>query len=291
MKERSVSGIIGIIIALLAISQFNSIIFNILAAVVYLIAIYEISGAFKKENSIFVSVILGVFGVVILMNQYLNIPVYIAFVLFVLAYAFIIVFQFEKVSFNIVSTNLAFGLFVLFGFFSVLNLKIILPSTEFGYDAAFIFTFIAAISWGGDTMAYFAGYLFGKNKLAPKLSPKKTKEGAVGGLIGSALFSNLFLYIYKFVKPIVENSSEIYEISTQLIIIITIIAIIGSCVGIIGDLFASAIKRQVGIKDYGNIMPGHGGVLDRFDSVLLVAPFVVCVISVVIVSAGGIFNV
>ncbi len=291
MKQRSLSGIIGIILAVLVISQFDSIIFNIICALIYLIAVYEISGAYKEDNSIFVNITLGIFGCVVLMNQYLNVPFYILCTLFILSYAFIIVFQFEKISFRNVSTNFAFGLFVLFGIFSIVNLKTMMPYSIFGSDAAFVFSFIAAISWGGDTSAYFAGYFFGKNKLAPKLSPKKTKEGAVGGVLGSAIFSNLFLYIYYLIKPTIDNSSEVYEISTQLIIIITVVAVIGSCIGIIGDLFASAIKRQVGIKDYGNIMPGHGGVLDRFDSVLLVAPFVIATVSGFIVSAGGIFNV
>ncbi len=281
----------GILIAIAALSQFNSIVFNICAVIVYLIAIYEISGAYKEYNSAFVHITLGLFGTVNIMNEYLNFSFFNLTMIFVLIYAFIIVFQFEKISFRTVSTNLIFGLFVMFGIYSVVNLKIMLPYSNFGWDAGFIFTYIAAISWGGDTMAYFAGYFFGKTKLAPKLSPKKTREGAVGGLVGSALFANLFLFIYLNLKPILETASVKYEISTQLFITITIIAVLGSMVGMIGDLFASAIKRQVGIKDYGNIMPGHGGVLDRFDSVLLVAPFVSAILGSVVLSAGGIFNV
>ncbi len=291
MKQRILSAIVGILIALFALSQFNSILFNIFAVAIYLIAVYEISGAYKEWNTNFVHIALGLFGSLNIMNEYLNIPFYILSMFFVLTYAFIIVFQFEKISFRTVSTNLLFGLFVMFGIYSVVNLKIILPFDSFGWDAAFIFSYIAAISWGGDTMAYFAGYFFGKTKLAPKLSPKKTREGAVGGLIGSALFANLFLIIYKNIKPIIENTNVEYQISTQLFIIITIIAVIGSSIGMVGDLFASAIKRQVGIKDYGNIMPGHGGILDRFDSVLLVAPFVVAILSNIVNYQEGLFNV
>ncbi len=291
MKQRIITSIFGIMLAIGILTQFNNILFNIAALILYLIAVYEISGAYKEYNSIFVNITLGVLGGVFIMNEYLNIPFYILIALFFIAYAFIIVFQFEKISFRTVSTNLMFGLFVLFGIYSVVNLKILLPYNTFGWDAGFVFAYISAISWGGDTMAYFAGYFFGKTKLAPKLSPKKTREGALGGLLGSALFANLFLIIYMNIKSSLENSDLTYEISTQLVITITIIAILGSMVGMIGDLFASAIKRQVGIKDYGNILPGHGGVLDRFDSVLLVTPFVVATFAGIVLNSGGIFNV
>ena len=113
-------------------------------------------------------------------------------------------------------------------------------------------------AFGADIMAYFTGMAIGKHKMAPNLSPKKTIEGAVGGLIGSALFSALFGY---FVMP-------------EIVVKCAIIGAIGGAVSMAGDLTASAFKRQMGIKDYGNLIPGHGGILDRFDSVLFVAPFV-----------------
>lgn len=113
-------------------------------------------------------------------------------------------------------------------------------------------------AFGADIMAYFTGMAIGKHKMAPNLSPKKTVEGAVGGLIGSALFSALFGY---FVMP-------------EIVVKCAIIGAIGGAVSMAGDLTASAFKRQMGIKDYGNLIPGHGGILDRFDSVLFVAPFV-----------------
>ena len=116
-----------------------------------------------------------------------------------------------------------------------------------------------------DTFAYFSGYLFGKHKLIPKISPKKTIEGSIGGVIGSIVCCIIFGYIFKLD-----------------IIQMIIIGGLGSVIAQIGDLFASAIKRYVGIKDYGKLIPGHGGILDRFDSVILVAPFVYYAISLFI---------
>ncbi len=109
-----------------------------------------------------------------------------------------------------------------------------------------------------DTCAYFSGYLFGKHKLWPEISPKKTIEGAVGGTIGSIVVSALFGYF----------------MASDLMIHYIIIGFIGSIAGQTGDLTASAFKRRLGIKDFGTMIPGHGGILDRFDSILLTAPII-----------------
>ena len=113
-------------------------------------------------------------------------------------------------------------------------------------------------AFGSDIFAYFTGYLFGKHKLAPVISPKKTIEGAVVGVVGSALCSTIF-------GLLVMRDMLIYWI---------ILGIVCSPISMAGDLTASAFKRKMGIKDYGNLIPGHGGVMDRFDSVLFVAPAV-----------------
>lgn len=126
--------------------------------------------------------------------------------------------------------------------------------------------FLAA--FGTDIMAYFTGMAFGKHKLCPNLSPKKSKEGAVGGVLGSVILCGLFGYI-------LGQGSE-------MIIACVIIGFVGSIVAQLGDLSASAFKRQMGIKDYGNLIPGHGGILDRFDSVLFTAPMVYYVMNIVL---------
>lgn len=117
---------------------------------------------------------------------------------------------------------------------------------------------ILLTAFGSDIFAYFSGYLLGRHKLCPKLSPKKTIEGAVGGVIGSVVLCALFGYF--FMRP--------YFIHC------IVIGLIGSPVSMLGDLTASAYKRKMGIKDYGDLIPGHGGVMDRVDSVLFTAPFV-----------------
>ena len=113
-------------------------------------------------------------------------------------------------------------------------------------------------AFGTDTMAYFTGYALGKHKLCPRISPKKTIEGSIGGILGSVIFSGIFGYF----------------IVNDLLIHCIIIGVLGGVVSQLGDLSASIFKRKMGIKDYGNLIPGHGGILDRFDSVLFTAPMV-----------------
>lgn len=119
-------------------------------------------------------------------------------------------------------------------------------------------------SWICDTCAYVVGMLFGKHKLAPVLSPKKSIEGAIGGIVGSALVGAVYAYF------VVES-----VISEQRIIgAFILISAVGAVISQVGDLAASAIKRNHEIKDYGKLIPGHGGVMDRFDSVIFTAPMI-----------------
>ena len=126
-----------------------------------------------------------------------------------------------------------------------------------------------------DTGAYFAGMLFGRHKLAPVISPKKTIEGAVGGV----LCAMLVMLLYTFVLDVIFDFYVSYGYAM-------VYGLLGSLVGIFGDLCFSVIKRQTGIKDYGNLIPGHGGVLDRVDSMVLVAPLMEALLIIIPVAVG-----
>ena len=119
-------------------------------------------------------------------------------------------------------------------------------------------------SWGCDTCAYCVGVLIGKHKMAPKLSPKKSIEGAVGGVLGSALLTALYCFIFR----------NHMNIDATEIAILAVIAAVAGLISMVGDLCASAIKRNYDIKDYGHLIPGHGGILDRFDSMIITAPII-----------------
>ena len=126
------------------------------------------------------------------------------------------------------------------------------------------------IAFLSDPGAYFAGCFFGKHKLAPVISPKKTVEGLVGGVAGAIVGMVLYCVVLQFGFGFKVN----YGFAV-------IYGIFGSLAAVFGDLCFSAIKRQTGIKDYGNLIPGHGGVLDRFDSMTIVAPLVELLMSMI----------
>ena len=133
--------------------------------------------------------------------------------------------------------------------------------------------FIAAVL--NDTGGYFAGMFFGRHKLAPVISPKKTIEGAVGGV----LLAMLGMALYAAILDLLFDFHVNYAFAL-------IYGLVGALFGMFGDLCFSVIKRQCGIKDYGNLIPGHGGVLDRFDSMLLVGPLVEALLILIPVAVG-----
>ncbi|MCI8505739.1 MAG: phosphatidate cytidylyltransferase [Lachnospiraceae bacterium] len=118
-------------------------------------------------------------------------------------------------------------------------------------------------SWGCDTCAYCVGMLIGKHKMAPRLSPKKSVEGGIGGILGAGLLGGIFGAVFS------ENLAGALESPA---LHCAVICMVGAVISQIGDLAASAIKRNHDVKDYGKLIPGHGGILDRFDSVIFVAP-------------------
>lgn len=136
-----------------------------------------------------------------------------------------------------------------------------------GFDEGiYLVWFVFLASWGSDTCAYCVGVLIGKHKMTPKLSPKKSIEGAVGGVLGAALLFVLYTYF-------VINR---YTAITLSLPFAAVLGAVGALVSMVGDLAASAVKRDHGIKDYGKLIPGHGGIMDRFDSVIVAAP-IVCI--------------
>ncbi len=133
----------------------------------------------------------------------------------------------------------------------------ILPS------GAFTVWLIFLCAWGCDTCAYCVGMLIGKHKMSPRLSPKKSIEGAVGGVIGAALLGTAYAFAIGRYMP---GGAPVWQFA--------LICAVGALISMVGDLAASAIKRNRKIKDYGTLIPGHGGILDRFDSVIFTAPVI-----------------
>ena len=159
-----------------------------------------------------------------------------------------------KLSFDKVACCLAAGLLLPYLLTSLVRIHAMVSGRHY-ILIPFVMAFLS------DTGAYFAGRAFGRHKLAPVISPKKTIEGVIGGVIGATLGMLIYALILRFAFKF--NVNFVYAI---------VYGVVGSLGAVFGDLCFSVIKRQTGIKDYGNLIPGHGGVLDRFDSLTLVAP-------------------
>ncbi len=156
-----------------------------------------------------------------------------------------------------------------FGLFYVPVMLSYLYQTRQMPDGAYLAWLIFISSWGCDTCAYCIGMMFGKHRLAPVLSPKKSIEGAVGGVLGAALLGFLYATFFQ------DSMLNVEDPQLACALACAIAAVISQ----IGDLAASAIKRNHGIKDYGHLIPGHGGILDRFDSMIFTAPAIFFAVS------------
>ncbi len=182
----------------------------------------------------------------------------IAIVAAFLAFLFVYVFTFPKYHANqIMSAMFSF----LYGPVMLSFLYLLREGLD---DGIYLVWFAFLASWGSDTCAYCVGVLIGKHKMTPKLSPKKSIEGAVGGILGAALLFALYTHF-------VINQ---YTAMTLSLPLAAGLGAVGALVSMVGDLAASAVKRDHEIKDYGKLIPGHGGIMDRFDSVIVAAPIV-----------------
>lgn len=148
-----------------------------------------------------------------------------------------------------------------FGIIYIIGFIMFIPLIYMSEHGKLLIWYLAISAWGTDTFAYLVGIKFGKHKLTP-ISPKKSIEGSIGGIVGSTLIAIIYTY---FINKICNAGISYLEI--------TGIAVVLSVLSQIGDLAASSIKRYVDIKDFGKIIPGHGGMLDRIDSILFIAPF------------------
>ncbi|NMB44243.1 MAG: phosphatidate cytidylyltransferase [Clostridiales bacterium] len=161
--------------------------------------------------------------------------------------------------------------YVFFGLFYVAIMLSFIYKVRILDMGTYLVWLIFISAWGSDTSAYLVGMSMGKRKFLPKLSPKKTLEGCIGGIVGAALIGYLYGLVFADNFTTINNPKLVF----------TIICGSASIISQLGDLAASAIKRNHDIKDYGKLIPGHGGILDRFDSIIFVAPLVYYLITVI----------
>ena len=256
-KTRLLSGIVLVLLALLFIIHGGYLLLTVLG-IISLIGLFELYRVFGIEKSA-----PGIVGYVAAIVYYLNvafgfIPDIMMFVMALLIVCMcVFVFGYPKFHANqIIAT--------FFGVFYVAVMLSCIYETRSLEGGRYLVWLIFLCSWGCDTCAYCVGMLIGKHKMSPKLSPKKSVEGAIGGVVGAALLTVIYGMIFK----------NAMGVTTQHVWIMAAISAVGALISMVGDLTASAIKRNYEIKDYGKLIPGHGGILDRFDSVIFTAPMI-----------------
>ena len=283
MKTRIITAAVGLGVLAVVLAFFDTFLFDLVLSAVCLIAIHEVFSAMgfgKKQWYLYAAAVPLTLLVMLSTLQMVRGLLLPAAFLTVLFYNVCQIAHVKTLDFGKLTGFVYFSGVITFCFYSLIHLKRMLPFAEYRYDAIYFILLILCFAWGGDTCAYFAGRAFGKHKLCPVVSPKKTVEGAIGGVLGTMVFGVVATLIYS----IAANRMEAFtrsNIGVSMYVIIALLGCIAAVLGIYGDLFASVVKRQCGIKDYGTIFPGHGGILDRFDSVMFIAPFVTMVITAV----------
>ena len=269
MKTRIITATCAIAIFVPVCIFSHTVAFPIVFALICGIGVYEMAKCLGMHKNFGLTVPLYIVGLGLPMISFFDVlkpHFYIiglaaAFLLLIYCLAFVM-FRLNKDKITDVMSLYALSMYVILCFTSVVNIRYMENGNYY-----YLLIFIGA--WVSDTFAYFVGRFLGKHKLIPAISPKKTVEGAIGGIV----FTMGAFALYGFIL----RSAFSFEMSyVELIIMGAVVAVVSQ----IGDLVASAVKRQYEIKDYGFLFPGHGGVLDRFDSVMLVSPFLFILLSV-----------
>lgn len=263
---RLISGIILLIMAIAAMWLGGPVLALILL-LISMVGFFELNRALlKKEET----------------DKHMNAPTIVGMVGVVAYYVLMFIWPSAETLFLVIAMVLMAELFcyvflfpkyqceeVIFAVFAFLYAPVMLSCTymtrEIDSEMGFYMVWLILISaWGCDTCAYCVGKLIGKKKIFPILSPHKSLEGCIGGCLGSALIGVAYGFL------VVEKAFPGQKIAW----LIGIICAFGALMSMVGDLAASAIKRNHNIKDYGHLIPGHGGVMDRFDSMIVTAPMV-----------------
>ncbi len=271
MKTRVITAIVAICI-LVPILVFSATpVLPIAAAICALLAVFEVAGCVGVRRKLSLSIPTYLFSAALLFLVsvqflgYLEVGKFIP-ILFAISYVYLfVIFASTMLSkggikFSQATELVALTAYVLVGFLSV----VLLRGKEMG-EYLYLLIFLGA--WMTDTGAYFVGVFFGKHKLIPEVSPKKTVEGAFGGILGCVLGYVVFGLII----------GHFFDITVNYLVLV-LLAVGISVISQLGDLIASYVKREAGIKDYGFIFPGHGGIMDRFDSIIAVAPVIYAVV-------------
>ena len=276
MKTRIITGIVAIALFVPICIFSDYVVFPIAISILSAVGVYEMAKCLGMEKRWALTIPMYLVALALPQVRFFFIKQSHFFSIAMIAVFFVLIYSLAYVMFRKnkdkigdILTFYALFLYIVGCFSSIVCVRYMAMGKY-----VYLLVFLGA--WVCDTFAYFTGRFLGKHKLIPEISPKKTIEGSIGGIV----FTIITFIVYRIVL------FKIYpDLNLNLpYLLVIILAISASVVSQIGDLIASAIKRQYDLKDYGRLFPGHGGVLDRFDSVMLVAPvtYVIFIISAVL---------
>lgn len=272
MKQRIITGAIFAVLTIAVIFLSHTFVYPLILTVLCVVGAAEMLRCIKTFTNPYICIPSLIYSLVCPLIAYKC--RYGVIITVTLIYMFLmlmmLVYANEKVQTEKICVSFVLITYITFSFACMIKLRYVTssPGVNSGENIGqYIYLLVLVAAWITDTFAYFTGMFFGKHKLCPKISPKKTIEGSFGGIF----FCVAAFMIYALVV------SKIYTIEPNFFGLI-LIAVVMSILAQSGDLLASVIKRTYGVKDYGTLFPGHGGVLDRFDSILILAPFLLMLV-------------
>ncbi len=277
MKQRVITAIVGIPVVLVVLMFSHTLVLPFVVGLFAAVGEFEMLGCLGLRKKLSVAIPSVIFvGIVPFATRYVVLALERTSYFLAVFAAVSFVYMFYLICLAVVSkgtkgiSDMALcaitAMYITSGFSAMILLRDVkLGESDLGFYL-FMLVFIGA--WIPDAAGYFCGRAFGKHKLIPDVSPKKTVEGAIGGV----LFGGVFFALFGLLVGCMEVAEPNY-------ISLALTGVVIAVISIFGDLIASLIKRQYGIKDYGKLFPGHGGVMDRFDSILAIAPFLMMICS------------
>ncbi len=267
MKQRIITGLICAVLFIGCLFLMDTVFFAAVLALMSVIAVHEVEKAVNLKNKPIMVLSLILSALIPLLTHFeIKIPIAAVGGFYVVLIFIFMLIQFEKTKFEEAVTAIFASVAIPYSFSLFLVFRDINESfsTYTKVDGIFFILFACFSAWLTDIFAYFVGSALGKHKLCPKISPKKSVEGAVGGVVGAVLLNVLLLFVFK--KFFFDGETGLNYIT------VIVLSVCLSVISMFGDLAASTIKRNFGIKDFGKLLPGHGGIMDRCDSLLFVLP-------------------
>lgn len=275
MKQRVLSGVVIAVVAISVLLLMNTVVFPIVWTVLAVMAVYEIEKVTQIKNKALVVLSLA-FSALFCLNEcfrFVEVSYSAILAIYVLVMLTIMLIGYDITKFEHVAVAFFASVAVPFAFSIFVYLRDINVHSDGKFsktEGIYLILLVLVCSWLTDVFAYFTGRAFGKHKLCPKISPKKTVEGAIGGIIIPAIINIIVLAVFE--KFFFDGTIIPYWA-------MLIISPVLSVASMLGDLSASTIKRNFGVKDFSNLIPGHGGIMDRFDSCLFVLPAIYAIVN------------